>query len=683
MTKPTDQVLSSEGGLVRPHPGMVITQDVTFEPGTYAFPQGEGITISADDITIDGNGAILMGPGQVELGPESYAGVGCGSRGCKGVTLRNLRIRGFQMGLFIEDCECWVIADNDFSSNYHDPDYGWGDGPNYGGVLLVRTQKTTLRKNRGQNNWNGLELRYSHGNVICQNDFSHSSNVCLKLWHASDNLISDNNFSYGLRISPGEVHARDSTSLLVESGSNDNKFLRNDFTHGGDGIFIRVLNGWISTGNYFEENDCSYANNNAVESWSPGNTYVRNIANYSSYGFWLGGSDDTVLVGNQVRYNGGYNGKTPKNAPEPFGNAGIAVVHGSSSHFIMVGNDIQYNVGPGVAVGFKPDYPAYHWIIQQNTIKHNKTSPEGFKGHGIHLYNAKWLYIAGNDIGENDGEAIHIDKNVTEVLRRQASLADKPPTASASIPEGSYVVDRPIFFDASASSDPDGLPLNFCWDLGDGTFSSEAALSHSYSQPGFYRVGLTVDNGKLADLAFFNVYITAGLEEIGTEGETADWEVASDGTGFELKPDYAEFVQGRNSLYLFAPNGKNHDLIYPKSKSLGLRSDSLSHLSFWLKFNAESYTDKEHRRPIIRLHEDIDNYWEYSPKVAHFLERSLAPNSEDRGGWLLISLPLKDEDSFWSCREMGKLDNVNYITINIGPSKDCLSEIWLDGLQLY
>ena len=233
---------------------------------------------------------------------------------------------------------------------------------------------------------------------------------------------------------------------------------------------------------------------------------MRNIANYSSYGFWLGGSDDTVLVGNQVRYNGGYNGKTPKNAPEPFGNAGIAVVHGSSSHFIMVGNDIQYNMGPGVAIGFKPDYPAYHWIIQQNTIKHNKTSPEGFEGHGIHLYNAKWLYIAGNDIGENDGEAIHIDKNVTEVLRRQASLADKPPTASASIPEGSYVVDRPIFFDASASSDPDGLPLNFCWDLGDGTFSSEAALSHSYSQPGSYRVGLTVDNGKLADLASLRVY---------------------------------------------------------------------------------------------------------------------------------------------------------------------------------
>jgi len=53
-----------------------------------------------------------------------------------------------------------------------------------------------------------------------------------------------------------------------------NRFLANDFTHGGDGIFIRVLDHWCSTGNLFEGNDCSHANNNAVEAWSPGNTYV-------------------------------------------------------------------------------------------------------------------------------------------------------------------------------------------------------------------------------------------------------------------------------------------------------------------------------------------------------------------------------------------------------------------------
>lgn len=677
MTDNTDKHLP-----VQPYPGMVITENVTLKPGIYELPTGDGITIAADNVTIDGNGAILVGPGQEELGPESYVGIGVSGQGRRGVAIHNLKVQGFQIGLLIEDGEGWLVEDNDFSGNYHDPDYGWGDGPNYGGVLLVRTHKTTIRKNTGRKNWNGLELRYSNGNVIAGNDFSHSSNVCLKLWNASDNLISDNDFSYGLRISPGEVHARDSTSLLVESGSNDNKFYRNDFTYGGDGIFIRVLNGWVSTGNYFEENDCSYANNNAVESWSPGNTYVRNIVNYSSYGFWLGGSDDTVLVENQVRYNGGYNGKTPKNAPEPFGNAGVAVVHGSSNHFIMARNDIQYNMGPGVAIGFKPDYPSYHWIIQQNIIKHNKTSPDGYEGHGIYIYNAKWLHLAGNEI-ENDGEALCMQPTVSEVSKRQASLTEEPPEAHASISEGPYVVDKAITFDASASLEPGGLPLNFRWDLGDGNYSSAEAFSHSYSRPGFYRVSLTVDNGRLAGLAFFDVYVTAGSTELGTEDDVDNWLVVSDGTGLELECDYTRCIQGKRSIYLLAPKGKDHNLLYPKAKSLNLDIDSLSQLSFWLKFNAEPYTNKEHKRPIVWLHQDDDTYWEYRPKVAYFLERSLAPNSEDRGGWMLVSFPLRGEDPLWVREEVGPtLKTVNYVVFNIGPSHSALSETWLDGLSL-
>src|SRR5690606_34263120 len=121
------------------------------------------------------------------------------------------------------------------------------------------------------------------------NQISHCSNVCLKMWRASRNVISDNDFSYGIRQqhSACQVHACDSTSALIETGSDHNEFYRNDFRHGGDGVFIRPLNCVVSTGNYFEENDGSYANNIAWESWSPGHTYVRNKANHSSYGFWL------------------------------------------------------------------------------------------------------------------------------------------------------------------------------------------------------------------------------------------------------------------------------------------------------------------------------------------------------------------------------------------------------------
>jgi len=137
-------------------------------------------------------------------------------------------------------------------------------------------------------------------------------------------------------------------------------------------VFIRSLNGYISTGNYFEENDASYAHNNAWEVWDPGNTFIRNKGNYSSYGFWLGGSCHAVLIGNEAAYNG----VRRDSAPESFGNAGIAVVNGSSSHVVMKHNHIHYNKSVGVAIRYKEKYKANHWCY--NIIRLLITKPTVF-----------------------------------------------------------------------------------------------------------------------------------------------------------------------------------------------------------------------------------------------------------------------------------------------------------------
>ena len=91
-------------------------------------------------------------------------------------------------------------------------------------MILVRMSKCTIRECRANRNWNGLDLWECNDNRITKNDFSHCSNVCLKMWTACRNVVTDNNLSYGLRMDPGETHARDSTSVLIESGSNDNRF---------------------------------------------------------------------------------------------------------------------------------------------------------------------------------------------------------------------------------------------------------------------------------------------------------------------------------------------------------------------------------------------------------------------------------------------------------------------------
>ncbi len=290
--------LGAEIVAVSEQPPWEIHQDTVLDPAkTYGR-----IVIRASHITLDGRGARIVGA--TAGNPREFQGVAISAKGVSRVTLKNLRVQGWETGLKIEDGSQWSIENCDLSDNFHDPEFGWGENGRRGGIVLEKVKHSTLRKNKANRVWDGCVLVQSDDNTLEDNDFSHTSNTCLKLWNSCRNQIRHNVLSYGIRIKPGEVHARDSTSVLVESGSNDNRFLDNDCTHGGDGVFIRVLNGWVSTGNVFERNDCSYANNNCVEAWAPRNTYLHNKANHGSYGFWLGASDQTVLIGNEASFNG-------------------------------------------------------------------------------------------------------------------------------------------------------------------------------------------------------------------------------------------------------------------------------------------------------------------------------------------------------------------------------------------
>ena len=275
-----------------------ITQDTQLDPNkTYGV-----LVIKASNITIDGQGVTLVGDNA--LPQNRRKGIAILAAGVSNVTLKNINAKGWETGLKIVDGSGWTIENCDFSDNFHDPEFGWGENGRRGGIVLEKVTKSTLRKNKANRVWDACVLTNSDDNVLEENDFSHTSNTCLKLWTASRNTVRKNVLSHGIRIKPGEVHARDSTSVLIESGSNDNVLVDNDCRHGGDGIFVRVLNGWCSTGNLFEENDCSFANNNGVECWAPRNVFLKNKANHCSYGFWLGGSDQSRLIGNEASFNG-------------------------------------------------------------------------------------------------------------------------------------------------------------------------------------------------------------------------------------------------------------------------------------------------------------------------------------------------------------------------------------------
>lgn len=74
-------------------------------------------------------------------------------------------------------------------------------------------------------------------------------------------------------------------------------------------------------------------------------------------------------------------------------------------------------------------------------------------------------------------------------------IINNTPEPSFSFKEN-VCTDEPVFFSAKKSSDKDGDPLTFEWDLGDGFKSTDSELTHIFSYPGIYNITLIVNDGK-------------------------------------------------------------------------------------------------------------------------------------------------------------------------------------------
>jgi len=594
--------------------------------------QGQ-LVITASNITIDGGGLTLIGG---EGSPNKFDGVAISAHGVSNVTLKNFNARGWETGLKIVDGEGWTVENCNFSGNFHDPEFGWGENGRRGGIVMERVRRSTLRKNKANQVWDACVLVDSDANTLEDNDFSHTSNTCLKLWHSSNNVILRNVLSHGIRISPGEVHARDSTSVLIESGSNHNQFKKNNCTYGGDGIFIRVLNGWCSTDNLFEENDCSYANNNGFECWAPDNRFRNNKANHCSYGFWMGGSDHTLLEGNEASFNGLLDGFHNSPHLPNGGHAGIVFMFGPSSHTVARRNRCLGNNGAGIAVIGDLDsqgrkWKAYHWIIEENTLDRNRW--------GIYLKFADWIQIAGNQFqdgvsgGGGNGNSIaevHVDEGVTRLSDDRKPLFKNltggilimPPDPNLKGPSSAQVGEE-VEFEIQEFR-PSHARKTYTWDLGDGTTADTEKVRHTFTKPGFYRVGVNVANSAGTGLGWKDVYVVDPIQEIGTEGDAGNWSIEDfhDRVRSNEQTSRAQFsddpdvrLVGKTALRVnIRPYaGFRAALTYPKQRDADWSLKGKTKLVFWLKAINEDVTGWQ-GGPFFVLHGDGEQRCYLEPK---------------------------------------------------------------------
>ena len=99
-----------------------------------------------------------------------------------------------------------------------------------------------------------------------------------------------------------------------------------------------------------------------------------------------------------------------------------------------------------------------------------------------------------------DGNLYYVDIGGGTIRRiKYTAGANQPPVARAAANPTSGDVGMTANFDGSGSSDPNGDPLSYAWDLdGDGAFDDSTAVkpSWTYNTAGNYRVSLRVSDGR-------------------------------------------------------------------------------------------------------------------------------------------------------------------------------------------
>ncbi|MCX2817778.1 PKD domain-containing protein [Haladaptatus sp. F3-133] len=133
-----------------------------------------------------------------------------------------------------------------------------------------------------------------------------------------------------------------------------------------------------------------------------------------------------------------------------------------------------------------------------------------------HLYSTAGEYTVTLTVTDNDG----LTHKITRTVSVDSSTSNSPPSAGFTyMPKGASASDS-ITFDASASSDPDGVIQSYDWEFGDGTTATGVTPTHLYSTAGKYTVTLTVtDNDGATDTMTRTTPIESDDDEGGRDGE--------------------------------------------------------------------------------------------------------------------------------------------------------------------
>ncbi|ASU32421.1 right-handed parallel beta-helix repeat-containing protein [Mucilaginibacter xinganensis] len=313
--------------------GMVIRQSVTIKNKTYHFEGADSLSVApviieGDNITVNFNGAVIEGSADYE-NPDKFKGTGIIIKSGKNITINNLTIKGFKVGLMALGINALHIINSDFSYNYkqhlnstrdredladwqsyhHNEHDEW---LRYGaGIYLRNCNNADIHGNIITEGQCGLMVTSCNDARIYNNNFSFNSGLGIGMYRSSRNNVMYNKLDWNVRGYSDGVYYRgqDSAGILVFEQCNDNIFAYNSVTHSGDGFFLWAGQTSMDTGeggcndNLLFSNNFSYAPTNGIELTFSRNKIIHNIVHDCWHGIWGGFSYNTVITNNDFGGN--------------------------------------------------------------------------------------------------------------------------------------------------------------------------------------------------------------------------------------------------------------------------------------------------------------------------------------------------------------------------------------------
>ncbi len=270
-----------------------ITKNTTLPPNReYRQP----VIIAADNITLDCSGSTFIGDG---------TGVGILIQRRKSVTVRNCRVRGFDVGMYVESGNSFVLERNDWSGNYVDDNYPIEDLKPipHGGLILNGIQNTRVQGNTSNGNIAGIQVLNSTGIQLSRNTTSRNRGWGIYFYDTTASLVYTNTAEYNNRSCwSGKDSGCGSAGIVLTEHSDRNRIGWNILTYNGDGIYQGNTPASASNDNEIFNNTIAHNVANGIEATFSFRNYIHhNTFTNDNYGGWFGYAQYLRFENNLVR----------------------------------------------------------------------------------------------------------------------------------------------------------------------------------------------------------------------------------------------------------------------------------------------------------------------------------------------------------------------------------------------